>query len=322
MTTTYRSHRVVATSYGGPEVLADEEVELSPPGPGEAVVEVRAVGTNPVDYKLYSGQFGADPSALPLPLGAELAGVVIATGPDATGPAGPVAVGDEVIAYRAAGAYADRVVVPVASLVPKPAGQPFDEAAGLMLAGTTAVHALTVTGVGAGDTVVVHGASGGVGLLAVQLAVAAGARVLATASPRRHDELAALGAEPVAYGDGLLGRLEALAPDGVDAALDLVGTDEALDTSVALVADRGRIATIAGFAHGAELGVRLLGGMPGADDGAEIRSAARLELVARVADGSLQVTVAGRHPLSAEGAAAAHRELADGHTSGKIVLVP
>ena len=132
-----------------------------------------------------------------------------------------------------------------------------------MLSGATAVHALTATAVGEGDTVLIHGGAGGVGLYAVQLARLRGARVVATASEGSHGLLRDLGAEPVVYGDGLLDRVRALAPDGVDAALDLVGTDEAVDVSLALVPDRARVTTIAAFARGPQEGVLLPGG-PGA----------------------------------------------------------
>jgi NADPH2:quinone reductase len=313
--------RVVATAFGGPESLAVVEEDLGRPGPGQAWVEVRAVGTNPVDYKIYSGSYGgADESALPMPIGFEAAGVVVAVGDRAEGPAGPIAVGDEVIAFRISGAYASEVVVDASTLVPKPAAMSFEQASGLMLAGATAVHALAATSVGRGDTVVVHGASGGVGLMVVQLAVAAGATVVGTAGGSRHGELQRLGAKPVAYGDGVVGRVRAAAPGGVDAAIDCVGTDEAVDASLELVADRDRIATIAAFARAHDAGIKALGGGPGADPGTEIRNRARLELVRAVAGGSLEVKVARTYPLRE--AAAAHRELMTGHTHGKIVLLP
>ncbi len=312
--------KVVATAFGGPEVLAVVEEPVAATGPGEVSVEVRAVGTNPVDYKLFSGTFGADESLLPMAIGSEAAGVVTEVGEGAEGPGGPVRVGDPVIVYRAPGAYASQVVVPGDAVVPKPADMSFEAAAGLMLTGSTAVHALQATSVGAGDTVVVHGASGGVGLMLVQLAVADGARVIATAAESGHAYLRELGAEPVAYGAGLLQRITALAPDGVTAAIDTVGTDEAIDVSVALVADRSRIATIAAFQRGFDLGLKVLGGAPGADPGTEVRAAARMELVKRVDAGTLTVRVAATYPLVE--AADALAELASGHTHGKIVLVP
>jgi len=311
---------VVASAYGGPEVLTVIEEQVAPPGPGEVLVDIRAAGTNPADYKTYSGAFGLDPAKLPIRLGFEAAGVVTAVGEDATGPAGPVQVGDEVIAYRVQGAYASQIVVPASAVLPKPSTLSFDQASGLMLTGATAIHALTATSVGEGDTVVIHGGSGGVGLMAVQLAVIAGATVIATASPANHAYLRELGAEPVVYGDGLTERITALAGDGVDAAIDTVGSDEAIDTSIALVADRGRIATIAAFQRGSQLGLRVLGGGPGADPGTDIRNAARLTLVRLAEEGKLRVRVAAAYPLTQ--VAAAHHDLASGHTHGKIVLNP
>ncbi len=315
MTTT-----IVAAAYGGPEVLTVVDAPTPEPGPGEVRIEVRAAGVNPIDFKSYSGMMGADPAALPKRLGAEAAGVVTAVGPDATGPVGRVSVGDEVIAYPANGAYASELVLPASSVVPKPAELDWDAAGGLLLTGVTAAHTLEATDVHAGDTVLVHGASGGVGLILIQLAVARGATVIATASEARHDRLRALGAHPVTYGDGLADRVRAAAPDGVDVAIDLIGSDEAVDVSLELVADKSRIATIAAFARAGDVGIKLLGGGPGADPGTAIRAAARQQLTAAVADGSLKVLVARTYPL--EQAADAHRDIMTGHTTGKIVLLP
>ncbi|WP_284434826.1 NADP-dependent oxidoreductase [Streptomyces sp. TUS-ST3] len=310
----------MASAYGGPEVLSVIDEAVPEPGPGQVRIVVRAAGVNPFDQKVYSGAFGTDPGILPLRLGLEAAGVVTAAGDHATGPAGPVEVGDEVIAYRAPGAYAAELVVPASSVVPKPANLSWEQAGGLMLAGVTAVHALEAIGLRKGDSVLIHGAAGGVGLMAVQLAVTRGATVLGTASPAKHDLLRQLGVVPVAYGPGLADRVRAAAPEGVHAAADLVGTDEAVDVSVELVADRSRIATIAGIGRGAQAGIKLLGGSPGADPGTDIRATARLQLTEAAEAGRLRVLIAGSYPLSE--AAAAHREIMTGHTSGKIVLVP
>ena len=311
---------VLATAYGGPEVLSIADEPVPPPGPGEARIEVRAAGVNPIDWKAYSGMFGTDPARLPIRLGSEAAGVVTATGPDAIGPAGPISVGDEVIAYRASGAYAAELVAPGQALVPRPPALDWAQAAGLMLTGVTAWHLLAATGVHEGDTVLIHGASGGVGVMAVQLATARGARVVATASPQRHGFLSGLGAVPVAYGDGLAERATAAAPDGFDVALDLIGTDEAVDVSLALVPDRDRIATIAAFARAPKAGIKTLGGAPGADPGTEIRDAARLELARLAQDKKLQVFVSQVFPLAE--VADAHRVIMTGHATGKIVLIP
>jgi NADPH:quinone reductase len=311
---------VVATAYGGPEVLRLIREPVAEPGPGEVLLEVRAAGVNPADWKAYGGMMGNDPKALPMRLGREASGVVTAVGPGgADGPAGEVSVGDEVIAFRIAGAYADRLIVGAEAVVPKPAALSFEQAGGLMLVGTTAVHALSVVGVGEGETLLVHGASGGVGRVTTQVARTRGARVIGTASPAHHEELREMGAEPVAYGDCLLERVRAIAPEGVDAAIDTIGTDEAMDVSLALVAERDRIATIANFGRGFTEGVKVLGGGPGADPGVEIRAAARLELVRLAEEGKLTLK-AVPYPLIE--VAVAHRESIAGHPAGKLVLVP
>jgi NADPH:quinone reductase len=311
---------VVASAYGGPEVLSTLRATIGPPEPDQVLIEVRAAGTNPFDVKLYSGAFGSDPAALPLALGFELSGIVREVGGEPVGPTGPIAVGDEVIAFRVSGAYATGIVAPASAVLAKPASMSFEEASGLMLVGVTAVHALTATTTHKGDTLLVHGASGGVGLMAVQLAVADGVRVIATATSSQHDLLRSLGAEPVVYGDGLLERLHELAPDGITAAIDIVGTDEAIDVSRALLKEPERLVTIVATERSRALGVKAIGSGPGADPGAEIRLAARVELLRRVKDGTLRVIVAATYPLSE--AAAAHRELAEGHAHGKIVLIP
>jgi NADPH:quinone reductase-like Zn-dependent oxidoreductase len=309
-----RSRVVVATAYGGPEVLKVIEQEVPEPGPGELLLEIRAAGVNPVDWKTYSGARGSDPSALPMRLGMEASGVVAEVGPD-----GAWQVGDEVIAYRIAGAYAERVVVPASAAVPKPPEVSFELGGGLMLAGATAVHALAAVGAGPGETLLVHAAAGAVGRIAVQIARVRGIRVIGTASPSRHEELRALGADPVAYGEGLLERVRAVAGNGVDAAIDAVGTDEAIDTSLALVGDRDRIATVANAPRGLREGIKVLGGAPGADRGTEIRNAARAELAELAARGDVTLPVV---TYALDDAAAAHRESIEGHPTGKLVLIP
>ena len=311
---------VVAPTYGGPDVVTLIETELAAPATDQVLVEVRAAATNPIDYKLFSGHYGDDPSKLPMRLGLEVSGVVLATEGEVTGPSAPIHVGDEVIVYPAPGGYATAVVADAELVVAKPQNMSFEEASGLMLCGTTAVHALRAASVGAGNTVLINGASGGVGLLAVQIAVDDGARVIATASATQHEMLRDLGAEPVLYGEGLLERVRELAPEGVDAAIDLIGTDEAADVSMALVADPSRLATIVGSSKGARLGMKALGMGPNADPGVAIRSAARLDLVRRVEEGSLKVFVDATFALA--DAADALRDLAQGHSHGKIVLIP
>ncbi|HKC29387.1 MAG TPA: NADP-dependent oxidoreductase [Jatrophihabitans sp.] len=307
---------VAATGYGGPENLAVLQIPTPEPRSGEVRIAVRAAGVNPIDHKSYSGIFGADPANLPIRLGHEAAGVVTAVGADVEG----IAPGQEVIAYPAEHAYASDLVVLSTSIVAKPAELDWPSAGGLMVVGVTAVHAIESVGVADGETVLVHGAAGGVGLMAVQLAAQRGARVIGTASPAKHELLQSFGVTPVEYGTGLRERVNAMAPDGVAAALDLIGTDEALEVSTELVADRSRITTIANFARAAEFGVNLLGGGAGADPGTAVRSAARRPLAEAVAAGKLRLLVAGTFPLA--DAAEAHRRQRSGHTSGKLVLVP
>ena len=311
--------RIVATAFGGPEVLSVIHDELPPPGPGEVTVAVRAAGINPIDHKIVGGMFGTDPGKLPLPVGLEVAGVVTAVGSDARGPAEPVAVGDEVVAFSVSGGYADQVVVPAANVVPKPAELGWPEAAGLLLTGGTAVHALAVAGVGKGDTLLVHGASGSVGQLVVQLAVADGVTVIGTAGERNHELLRGYGAVPVGYGEGLVERVRAAAPSGVDAAIDCVGTDEAVDSSLELVADPARIVSMAAAGRG-NTGITLIGGFPGADQGTEIRARAWRILLPAAAEGRLRVVVSRTYPLTE--AAEALRFVRDGHAAGKVILVP
>jgi NADPH2:quinone reductase len=310
------AHAVVATSYGGPEVLDVVEVDPGHPGPGEVLLDVKACGVNAADWKRYSGAWGTNPDALPIRLGFECAGVVLEVGPGVEG----VAVGDEVIAASVDGAYTDRLVAAADALTPKPASLPWEKAAGLMVTGTTAVHTLAATKVGAGDTVLVHGASGGVGAMVVQLAHARGARVIGTADPSNHEYLVDLGAVPVGYGPGLVDRVRKVAHEEITAAIDVSGTREALDASVALVADRRRVATVAGFSYGAALGITLLGNGTGADPGTEIRRAARPQLTNLWEQGRLDVRVGAVYPLHE--AARAHRAGIEMRVQGKIILVP
>lgn len=310
------TRKVVASAYGGSEVLTVVSENLTEPGPGTVLVSVRAIGVNQADIKSYQGVFGTDPAALPLKLGYEAAGVIEAVGHDVTN----YAVGDEVIVYPANGTYATDVLVGVGALTPKPASLSWEQAAGLMLTGVTAVHALTAADIGEGDTVLIHGGAGGVGQIAVQLGVARGASVIATAAPRDHELVRSLGAIPVEYGDGLLERVQALAPSGVTAALDLVGSEEALEVSLALVEDRARIATIANFGSAQGTGIKILGAGPGADPGTEIRRAARSELARLAGLGQIKVRISGTYAL--EDVAAAHEFLASGVGAGKVILLP
>lgn len=311
------SSAVVAAGYGGPENLSLVSETLGEPGPGQVLVEVRAVGTNPYDFKSYANVDG-DPAKLPLRIGSEASGVVIGVGEGAEGTVGAVAVGDEVIVYGGFwGTYASQLLVPGGSITPKPSSVPFEQAAGLLQAGVVGLHMVDTTGVQSGETVLIHGAAGGVGQMATQAAVARGARVIGTALPDAHDALRSLGATPVVFGDGLADRVAALAaPDGVDVAMDCAGSDEALHVSLALVTSPERRVSLVNAAF-VEHGGRLLGSVP--SDNAE-RSALRPAVAQLAGDGKLHVTVDRTFALA--DAAEAHRYLAAGKARGKVVLIP
>jgi NADPH:quinone reductase len=306
--------RIVApVDFGGPEQLVVSEVPTPKPGRGEVRVAVRAIGVNPIDWKIYSGLIGRDRDALGN-IGFELAGVVDAVGEDVEG----WAVGDDVIATQVPGnGYTDAAVVPAAGLIAKPDGLSWELAASVPVAGATAAHAVEAAGVHDGGTVLVHGAAGGVGGLVVQLARRRGARVIATASERNHDYLRSLGAEPLTYGEGLGERVRALAPDGVDAAIDTAGTDEAIDVSLDLVRDPRRVVSLAAHQRRDD-GIVLIGG--GGDPGTEIRDAARPEVARLLATGELTLPIQATYSL--EDTAEAHRAGLTRHTRGKLVVLP
>jgi NADPH:quinone reductase-like Zn-dependent oxidoreductase len=308
----------IAPEYGGIDVLELVEVEVSPPGPGEVTIDVRAAGMNPIDGKVIAGTYNRDPHALPILLGNEVSGVVAAIGDGAVLASGGGAPGDEVIAYPVSGGYASQLNVAAQNVFAKPQTLGFAEAANLLLVGATASDMLHVTDVSEGETVLIHGASGGVGTSAVQQARLRGARVIGTASERNFDLLEKLGAEPVAYGPGLADRVRGLAPDGVDAALDTVGTDEAVDVSLELVADRHRIVTIAAGARAQEDGFQLVGGRNPAS--ADYRAGVRGTLIQLAGDGKLVVPMGRTFPLTE--APEALRLLQTGHPGGKLALIP
>ncbi|GIE88442.1 NADPH:quinone reductase [Actinoplanes regularis] len=236
-------------------------------------------------------------------------GAVVGASSDAMAGPGGVTIGTEVLGFGRLDAYAEYIVVPADQVVVKPAGMPWEVAGGFSAGAQTAHIALETLGVGKGHTVVIHGAAGAVGTIAVQLAVDRGATVIGTGRPANHEYLRGLGAIPVAYGEGLLERIREAAPDGVDAALDAAGGD-ALVVSLALVADRGRILTLVEHGKAAELGIRVT---------PPSRSAARLaELADLHTRGQLRVHVRATYPL--ERAADAHRDVETGHGRGKVVI--
>jgi NADPH:quinone reductase-like Zn-dependent oxidoreductase len=313
---------VIARQFGDIQDLEIVDQPVGEPEAGQVRIAVRAAAINPADLKQLRGMFGRNEKSLPLRLGSEVSGVVTAVGPDAIGPAGAISVGDEVVGYPVRGGFAAELIVKASSVLPKPAGLGWGEAAGLLVGAVTAFHLVEAVGLAAGDRVIIHGATGNVGLAAVQLARLRGAEVIGTVSAAHEDELRALGAVPVLYGPGLEERLRALLPDGADAALDTVGSDEALDASVALVRHRHRqrIASIAGFARGPELGIRLLGSGPGADPGTELRANARLPMLKLAGDGLLVGPPVVAFPL--DEVQAAMTLVGSGHAGGKVVLEP
>ncbi|MFC6093194.1 NADP-dependent oxidoreductase [Saccharothrix lopnurensis] len=296
---------VVLERFGGPEELRPADVEVPEPGAGQVRVRVRAVGVNPFDAKVRSGAMeSAFTTVLPTVLGSEVAGEVDAVGPDVTG----AAVGDEVFGFADTGAYAEQALL--TTFARKPAALDWERAVALPVAGETADRVLRLLGVTAGETLLVHGAAGAVGTIAVQLAVAAGARVIGTAGPGNQEHVAALGATPTTYGPGLVDRVRELAPSGVDAVFDVAGRG-ALPDSIELRGGTDRIVTIADPAAG-DLGVTFSANSR--------RDAGRLaELADLAARGELVTAVAGTLPLAE--AAEAHRVIDAGHARGKLVLV-
>jgi NADPH2:quinone reductase len=305
----------VAPRPGGSDVFELVDVEVSPPGPGDVTVRVRAAGMNPADAKHTQRGDRAD---FPMPIGYEVAGVVTAVGPDTTIASGPVAVGDEVLAFRVRGGWTEELTLPAADVFAKPESLGFAASANLLLAGTTAADLLRVTSVQAGDTVLVHGASGAVGVSLLQQLRALGAQAIGTASDANADTIRGFGGTWVAYGGGLEARVRDLAASGVDVALDCVGSDEAVDVSLALVADRNRIATIAAFGRAEDAGITAIAGAQ--PDSAAFRDSVRGHLVDLAGRGELVVPIARTFPLTE--ARAALELLESGHPGGKIALLP
>jgi NADPH:quinone reductase-like Zn-dependent oxidoreductase len=290
--------------FGGTEVLHEADIEVPQPGPGQVRVRVKAAGVNGLDGKIRSGALEAlFPTSLPAIPGGELAGVVDALGEAVQ----DVRVGDEVLGWSDTGSYAEYALA--TTVAPKPAGLDWHDAVALPVAGETAERVLNLLGVAAGETVLMHGAAGGVGTLAVQLATARGARVIGTAGPANQEYLASLGATATLYGEGLVERVRTLAPDGVDAVFDLAGKG-ALEDSITLRGGTDRIVTIADFrAH--QLGITFA-------NGPHERSAARLAALAQDAAAGKVVTTVTAYPLNQ---AATAQQVSDvGHVRGKLAL--
>lgn len=310
-----QARRWVATNFGGPEVLEEIEVGLPDPAPGDVMIEVRAAGINPADYKHFAP--GQDPKLLPLTIGYEVAGVITAIGPDTEIASGGGAVGDEVVAFRVSAGYSSALNAPAADVFAKPGTLTFPQAANLLLVGATAADTLDAVGVSKGETVLVHGAAGGVGTSVVQQAVLLGATVIGTAGERDFDAVRGFGATPVAYGTGLEERVRQAAPDGVHAAIDTVGVDEAVDVSLALVNDRRRIVSTAAFGRVKQDGFQVVGGS--VPRSGPFRAAVRPSLLGLAAEGNLTVPIGQTFPFS--DAPRAVEALRGKHPYGKLALV-
>jgi NADPH:quinone reductase-like Zn-dependent oxidoreductase len=290
--------------FGGPEVLQIVDLPDPHPGPGQVRIAVRAAGVNPSDWKKRQGLMDEE---LPQTLGYEAAGVVDELGAGVA----DVAVGDRVFGFSADGAaQAELAVLSAYAPIPRLLG--FVAAAALPAAVETATRALDQLGVGSGSTVLINGASGSVGLAAVQFAVLRGARVIGTGSPAKHTYLRSVGAEPVAYGEGLAERVRALAPDGVDLALDVAGSG-VLPELIELAGGPEHVVTIADFAGARAYGVRFSSG----ESGRAVHALA--EIGELIESGRFSLPVGRILPLAE--VAEAHRAGEKGSARGKLVLV-
>jgi NADPH:quinone reductase-like Zn-dependent oxidoreductase len=296
------------TQFGGPEVLKLVELPDPEPGPGQIRVAVRAAGINPIDWKVRGGAMGGD---LPRRTGQEVAGVVDKLGDGVTG----VDVGEAVFGAAAGGGGAAELAL-VENYARLPKGLDFVGAAALPVAVETAVRTLDVLGVGGGQTVVINGASGSVGIAAVQCARARGARVIGTASAANQDYVREFGAEPTTYGDGLVARVRALVgvqDPAVDLALDASGGG-ALPALVELTGSPERVLTIADYAGAEQTGVAFSGGT-----GSERAWHALADVAELIEAGRFRLPVAQTFPLA--DIAEAHRVSESGHPRGKLVLI-
>jgi NADPH:quinone reductase-like Zn-dependent oxidoreductase len=290
--------------FGGPEVLEIADLPDPHPGPGQVRIAVRAAGVNPSDWKKRQGLMD---EGLPQTLGYEAAGVVDELGAGVA----DVAVGDRVFGFDTEGMAQAELAV-LAYYAPIPPSLDFAGAAALPAAVETATRALDQLGVGSGRRLLVNGASGSIGSAAVQLAVARGARVIGTAGPANHEYLRSLGAEPVAYGEGLVERVRALAPDGVDLALDVAGSG-VLPELIGLAGGAGHVLTVADFTGAREHGVRFSRG----DDGRAVHALG--EIGELIESGRFALPVARTFPFTE--VAEAHGAGERGGVRGKLVLL-
>jgi NADPH:quinone reductase len=305
----------VAVDFGGPEVLRSIDGDVPDPGPGQVTIGVRAVGMNPADAKHIAA--GQDRNLLPLSIGYEAAGVVAALGPGTELASGSGATGDEAVAWQISGGYATAITVPASSVFAKPSTLTFSQAASLLLVGTTAADLLHACSAREGETVLLHGAAGAVGVMVLQQTRHLGVRVVGTASPSNFDYVRRFGGSPVEYGPGLLERVNAAAPEGIAAALDTVGSDEAGDVSLALVGDRKRVVTIAAAPRAQADGYVFIGASN--PQSGPFRARARSRILQLAQAGELTVPMA--QTFTFDDAPAAFAMLTSPHPPGKIALV-
>ena len=268
-------------------------------------------GINPGEAAIRSGALEAVfPATFPSGEGSDLAGVISAVGDEVA----EFAVGDEVLGWSwGRSSHAEYVAVPVTQLIQKPAELSWEVAGSLYVVGCTAFAAVRAVGAEQGDTVAVSGAAGGVGTVVVQLLRTKGATVLGIASLPHHDWLAAHGVIPVSYGDGLAERLRAVAPNGIDAFIDLFGP-QYVQLAVDLGIEKDRIETIISRAKAQELGTKAEGS--GDASTTDVLS----QMADLVASGQIEIPIAATYKL--EDVRDAFAELEKRHTHGKIVLVP
>lgn len=297
--------------FGGPEVLEVEWRAVPTPAGDEVLVRIEAAGVNPVDWKIFGGGplHDAYERTIPSGTGYDFAGTIAGVGARVD-PAWRV--GDRVLGGLRFHAMADHLVVQPDGLVRVPDGLDVVAAGALNVVGRTAFAAVRAVGVARGDTLLVGGAAGGVGVLAAQLGRLAGARVLGTASPRNHALLARLGIEPIAYGDGLVERIRAAAPGGVTVVVDAVGHGT-VAAAIALGVPPHRIDTVADHAARDEHGVLGVGG-------AAAGAAELAEVAALLASGAIELPIDSVHAL--DDVQDAYRRSMTGHAVGKVVVVP
>ncbi|NYE94566.1 NADPH:quinone reductase-like Zn-dependent oxidoreductase [Psychromicrobium silvestre] len=292
------------SQFGGPEVLEIVDIPQPHPASGQIRIAVRAAGVNASDWKKRQGLMDQE---LPQTMGYEAAGIVDELGEDVTG----VAIGDRVFGFSGGGsAQAESAVLDY--YAPIPSSLDFAAAAALPAVVETAARGLDQLGVGDGSTVLINGASGSVGSAAVQLAVARGARVVGTGSPGTHDYLRTLGAEPVAYGDQMTELVRAVAPDGVDLALDVAGSG-VLPELIDLTGSPDQVITMADFSGAQEYGVRFSRG----DSGRAIYALAQVGSL--IESGKFSLPIGQTFPLAE--VAEAHRVGESGRVRGKLVLL-